>query len=92
MQRDSEGGVATAMNVGRQLCEALGLDDKRIVGLQLSVQAGQPVELVVTRYVTEGQGLAVVQLLTQRFKLVESAVPVVEPIKPAGSGPDALRP
>lgn len=85
-------GIASAMNIGRELCQALGLDNQRVVGLQLTVNAGQPVELTLTRYITQTQGLAVVELLTQRFTLVESALPAVEPIKPADSGPDAPRP
>lgn len=85
-------GIATAMNVGRELCQALGLDSQRVVGLQLTVNAGQPAQVVVTRYITEAQGLAMVELLTQRFTLVETASPTVEPIKPADSEPDAPRP
>lgn len=85
----SRAGIATAMNIGRELCQALGLDSQRVVGLQLTLNAGQPVQVVVTRYISETQGLAIVELLTQRFTLVESALPTVEPIKPADQQQEA---
>ena len=75
--------LATAMSIGKQLCEALGLDNQRVVGLHLIAHAGQPVQVIVTRYITEAQGLAVVQLLTQRFELVEMCDPAIELVKPA---------
>lgn len=65
--------IATAMNIGRQLLDALGVEPSGVTGLQLIVNAGHPVKLVVTRLITESQGLAVAKLLTDRFDLVERA-------------------
>lgn len=79
MQPDDD-GFATAMSIGKQLCDALGVDSHNATRLDLIIDAGQPVKLVTTRIITQTQGLAVVQLLRQQFELVPRGAATVSDV------------
>ncbi len=76
---------ATALSIGSQLCRALGLDPSRVVRLELVVESANVAQLVVTRHFSHTQGLAVCELLTERYDLVERASTSKEIVRPANS-------
>lgn len=86
--------LASGRTIGAQLCEALGLDPKRVTRLELAVEGPELLKVTVTRAVTSTQGLAVVQLLSQRYELVPIAgdACVQRTVRAGDSAPDACHP
>lgn len=90
MQRD-EDKPATAVSIGEEVCRALGIDPKRTVSVELKLASGCMAEVCVTSFVTNTQGLAVCELLKQRFDLVERDHSRVQ-VKADGSAPEPSLP
>jgi hypothetical protein len=87
--------IATAVSIGKQLCEALGLEAQRVRAITLHVESGNVVSVTVERFITNTQGLAVAEILRQKFKLaecVETEVLPLAPVKPEDSEPGPAHP
>lgn len=91
-ERESLEPPATALSLGKQLCEALGLQDRSVVALELRLASGGAATVTVTEVVTQRQGLAVVDLLKQRFRLEQVGDFERIPLKPDDSGPGSCCP
>lgn len=75
---------ATARSLGKQLCAALGIDPGNVTAIRLDLSAGEVAQVAVTRLFTQQQGLAVCELLTERFDLVPRDEVEREAVRPAG--------
>lgn len=82
---------ATAISIGGALCAALGVDPTRTTRMVLTVEAGGLVQLDITQFVAQTQGLALAELLTQRFDLVQREYWRSD-VKPADSEPGSTLP
>lgn len=61
--------IAHSGNVGREICEALGLEPKRVVSLQISIEPDNPVRVKVT-LLTGTIEMGVIGQVVREYKLV----------------------
>lgn len=61
--------IAHSGNVGREICEVLGLEPKRVVSLQISIEPDNPVRVKVT-LLTGTIEMGVIGQVVREYKLV----------------------